>query len=85
MLANAEALGVTGGCIEIDGKVKAFTLGELLKAETVVIHIDKASAAFHGLYQMINQQFLERVWADTEYVNREQDLGGPGLRKAKQS
>ena len=85
VLANADALGVTGGCIEVDGQVEAFTLGELLNPETVVIHIEKANAAFHGLYQVINQQFLEQSWPNIEYVNREQDLGVPGLRKAKES
>jgi len=85
VLANAEALGITGGCIEIGRQVEAFTLGELLNAETLVIHLEKANAAFHGLYQVINQQFLEQSWPNIEYVNREQDLGAPGLRKAKES
>ena len=80
-----ELLGVTGGCIEVDGKVEAFTLGELLNPETVVIHIEKANAAFHGLYQAINQQFLEKAWSEVRYVNREQDLGVAGLRRAKES
>ncbi len=84
-LANLEALGVTGGCIEVEGAVEAFTLGELLNPDTVVIHIEKANAAFHGLYQVINQQFLEREWANVRYVNREQDLGVSGLRRAKES
>ncbi len=85
VLANLELLGVTGGCIEIDGTIEAFTLGELLSADTVVIHIEKANAAFQGLYQVINQQFLEHEWSNTTYVNREQDLGVEGLRKAKES
>jgi hypothetical protein len=38
-----------------------------------------------GLYNMINQQFLEKQWQDIPYVNREQDLGEPGLREAKLS
>ena len=85
VLENLEPLGVVGGCIEVNGKVEAFTLGELLNPETVVIHIEKANAAFHGLYQVINQQFLEQTWQHARYVNREQDLGLPGLRKAKES
>jgi len=85
VLANFEALGVTGGCIEIEGKIEAFTLGELLNPDTVVIHIEKANAAFHGLYQLINQQFLEQEWSHVRYVNREQDLGVEGLRRAKES
>jgi len=85
VLEKFELLGVTGGCIEVEGKIEAFTLGELLNPETVVIHIEKANAAFHGLYQVINQQFLEKAWSEVRYVNREQDLGVPGLRRAKES
>jgi len=79
------SLGITGGCIEIDGKVEAFAIGELLNPETVVIHLEKANAAHHGLYQLINQQFLEKAWSHVPFVNREQDIGLTGLRKAKQS
>jgi hypothetical protein len=85
VLENFEMLQVTGGCIEVDGAIEAFTLGELLNPETLVIHIEKANAAFHGLYQLINQQFLEKAWSNIPYVNREQDLGVEGLRRAKQS
>jgi len=80
-----ETLGVTGGAILIDGKLEAFTLGEPLNPETVVIHIEKANPAFEGLYTVINQVFLEKQWAGYTYVNREQDLGEEGLRKAKES
>lgn len=80
-----EKLGVKGGAILIDGKVEAFTLGEPLNPETVVIHIEKANPAFEGLYAVINQAFLEKEWSAYSYVNREQDLGQEGLRKAKES
>jgi hypothetical protein len=80
-----EALGVKGGTIQINGKVEAFTLGEPLNRETVVIHIEKANPAFDGLYTVINQAFLEHQWLEYTYVNREQDLGEEGLRKAKES
>jgi hypothetical protein len=85
VLDHFEELGVTGGCMEIAGRVEAFTLGELLDPETVVIHIEKANAQYHGLYQLINQQFLAQQWAAATFVNREQDLGIEGLRRAKQS
>jgi len=77
--------GVKGGVILIDGKVEAFTLGEPLNSETIVIHIEKANPAFEGLYPLINQAFLESHWSGFTYVNREQDLGEDGLRKAKES
>jgi hypothetical protein len=59
VLGNMATLGVIGGAILIDGRVEAFTIGELLNPETLVIHIEKANGNFHGLYQAINQQFLE--------------------------
>jgi len=80
-----EELGVKGGAILINGKVEAFTLGELLSPETVVIHIEKANPAYEGLYPTIHQAFLEHQWPEYTYVNREQDLGEEGLRKAKES
>jgi hypothetical protein len=80
-----EALGLKGGAILIDGKVEAFTLGEPLNRDTVVIHIEKANSAYEGLYALINQAFLENEWPGYTYVNREQDLGEEGLRKAKES
>jgi len=85
VLDNLEPLGVTGGAVLVDGRVEAFTIGEMLNADTVVIHIEKANGDFHGLYQVINQQFLEHEWAEVAFVNREQDLGIPGLRQAKES
>ena len=83
--SHFEELGVKGGAILINGKVEAFTLGEPLNRETVVIHIEKANPAFEGLYTLINQAFIELQWSDYTYVNREQDLGEEGLRKAKES
>ena len=80
-----EELGVKGGAILINGKVEAFTLGDPLNPETVVIHIEKANPAYEGLYPTINQAFLEHHWSGYAYVNREQDLGEEGLRKAKES
>jgi hypothetical protein len=80
-----EELGVKGGVILINGKVEAFTLGDPLNPETAVIHIEKANPAYEGLYPTINQAFLKDQWSDYTYVNREQDLGEEGLRKAKES
>lgn len=85
VLHNYEALGVTGGVILVRGRVQAFSLGEPLNRETAVIHIEKASPDLHGAFQVINQQFVTHAWADFPYINREQDVGEPGLRQAKES
>jgi len=84
-LTHFDQLNIKGGAILIDGKLEAFTLGEPLNSETVVIHVEKANPAFEGLYPLINQAFLENEWSEFLYVNREQDLGEEGLRKAKES
>ena len=84
-LVHFPVLKIDGGVILIDGKVEAFTLGELLNEQRAVVHIEKANSENPGLYAMINQQFCENRWRDLLYINREQDLGEPGLRKAKLS
>jgi len=82
---HIDLLPYRGGVLRSRGQVEAFTIGELLNPDTVVIHIEKANPEIPGLYALINQRFLERDWSPVRYVNREQDLGEPGLRKAKES
>ncbi len=85
-LANYPALGFEGGLIQVDGNCIAYTLGEILHPGTLVTHIEKAQEMYEGGYQAIMSLFvqLER-WHEIEFVNREQDLGIPGLRRAKES
>lgn len=78
-------LDFEGGLIRINGQVEAFTFSERLNDETLVIHIEKANTDYHGLYNMINQQHLMNIDETYQYVNREQDLGIEGLRRAKLS
>ncbi len=85
LMDNYNSLRVKGAIIKVDGKPEAFTVGEQLNSNTVVIHIEKANSEIHGLYPLVNQQFLANHWNDIEFVNREQDLGLDGLRKAKLS
>ena len=84
-LDHFKELELTGGLIRIDGVVKAFTIGERLTDDTFVTHIEKADYEVRGLYPMINQQFAIHALKDYTYVNREEDLGVEGLRKAKLS
>jgi hypothetical protein len=50
-----------------------------------LIHFEKGNPDYKGIYQAINQMFLERSGNTFEFVNREQDLDIQGLRKAKLS
>ena len=78
-------LKLTGGVLRIGGEVVAFTIGEPVKADTFVVHIEKAYADIQGAYPMINQQFVLNECGDYQYINREDDTGAEGLRKAKLS
>ena len=53
--------------------------------DTFVVHIEKAFADVDGAYPMINQQFVQHECTDYAYINREDDAGSAGLRKAKLS
>lgn len=78
-------LDLTGGLIRAEGRVVAFTIGEELNKDMYVVHIEKAFSDVRGAYQMINQQFLLHEASSYSYVNREDDAGSEGLRKAKES
>ncbi|MFW9989447.1 MAG: DUF2156 domain-containing protein [Candidatus Odinarchaeota archaeon] len=84
-LDNFNALGFSGGIICVNDECAAYTFGEMLNHNTLVIHIEKAHREYEGSYQAINNFFLKNCCADAIYVNREQDLGIEGLRRAKES
>lgn len=75
----------TGG-IFIDGRLEAFSIGAYNpREEMACIAIEKGNAEIPGIYQIINQQFLLHEFPEAKLVNREDDLGLPGLRHAKES
>ncbi len=78
-------LELEGGLIRQNGKVVGFCIGEPLTTDTYVVHFEKAFGEIQGAYPMINQQFVEHNCQDYAYVNREEDAGEEGLRKAKLS
>lgn len=76
------------GCIMVeDGRIIAYTLGDWLNPTTAVCHIEKANPrpSFFGAYQAISRHFATNCAKDFEFINREQDIGEPGLRRAKES
>lgn len=85
-LEKSEALQLCGGIYYVEGEPAAFTLGEELGGgESFVIHFEKALGKFKGIYQFVSQCFASILPEKYKYINREQDLGDPGLRQAKQS
>ena len=81
-----DELDMVGGLIRVNGEVIAYTLGEpQMNGHCFVSHFEKAPADMIGAYPIINQEFTKNCLMQYEYVNREEDLGIEGLRKAKQS
>ena len=79
------SLGLDGGIIRVGGQVVAFSMGDRLTHDTYLVHVEKAYTEIHGSYAIINQQFAKHNCADYTYINREDDSGDEGLRKAKLS
>ncbi|MEJ5285030.1 MAG: DUF2156 domain-containing protein [Brevinematia bacterium] len=85
-IGNFENLNANGGIIEVESKLVAFEFGEPLDDTTFVIHFEKADISYTGSFQIINQQYVEHeIYPHYKFVNREQDMGVEGLRKAKLS
>lgn len=78
-------INMKGGLIRANGEVCAFTIGEHLNDETFVLHIEKASYDIAGAFPVINNEFAKRNLGNYKYINREEDMGIEGLRKAKSS
>ena len=84
-LNNYRHLGLSGGVLRVAGKIVAYTIGEAINSDTVIVHIEKAFAQVKGAYPMINREFAERQASEYKYISREDDAGDIGLRKAKES
>jgi len=84
MLENFSALQIDGGVLVENGEIIAFSLGEQHTADTYVIHAEKGISGYIGIYQAMNQKF-SAANVKSLYINREQDIGVPGLRRSKES
>ncbi len=86
VLGNWDRLnGIKGGVLKVGDDLAAYTLAEALTPDSLVIHFEKGNPEYKGVYQAINQMFLDAAGNNFSMVNREQDLGDTGLRKAKES
>lgn len=87
-MEHYQALALEGGLIRVDGKVVAFTMGDRLSSDTYDVHFEKAYGEIQGAYAIINREFARWVrsrYPEIKYLNREDDMGVEGLRKAKES
>jgi uncharacterized protein len=77
--------GINGGALLVDQLIIAYTIAEAMPDRTLIVHFEKACPDRKGGYQAINQIFLSHTSEEYAIVNREQDLGDEGMRKAKLS
>ncbi len=84
-LDNFKDLGFVGGLLRVDGEVVAFTMGEELNDEVFCTHFEKAFADVRGAYPTVNREFAANMLTKYKFINREEDAGDEGLRKAKLS
>lgn len=87
-LQNREMLELEGLALRVEGSIAAMTLGSRLSQDTFDIHFEKALDTYDGAYAMINREFaryLKEKYPEILWLNREDDMGIEGLRKAKLS
>ncbi len=83
-LVYMRELKLSGYLVEVDGEPAAYTLGEpVAKGRSFAVHFEKAIGDYKGIYQFINRAFAAVLAKHYIYINREQDLGDPGMRQAK--
>ena len=82
---NFFACNQTGAVLKVQGEIVAMSFGEKLNDDTALIQIELADENYRGAYQAINKLFCENEWSTLKYVNREEDMGIEGLRRAKES
>lgn len=85
ILKNFDRCDMFGGVLSADGEVVGFAMGETVR-DTLLTHVEKADRNRHGAFQMLVREFTSYYSAGgIKYVNREDDMGDPGLRAAKRA
>ena len=84
VLLNMKEYDMLGGVLTVDDKIVGFSLGERI-GDTLFTHIEKADRGYKGAYQMLTGEFAKRFAATAKFINREEDMGDPGLKKAKEA
>lgn len=80
-----DRFSLRGGILRIDGEICAYCIGAKISDDTFDVMVEKGDYAYEGVYQAINKLFVENECSDVEYINREEDMGIEGLRRAKLS
>ena len=85
LISHLRRFDLRAGVITADGLPIAYSVGERIGNDTALIHIEKADREYRGAYAAINQMLVASAFSDLTWINREEDMGIEGLRKAKES
>ncbi len=85
LLYHFTRFSLRGGVLRVDGNVCAYCIGAKISGDTVDVMVEKGDYAYDGVYQAINKMFAENNCSDVTYINREEDMGIEGMRRAKLS
>lgn len=85
MIEMADSPEVRSAAVFINGQLEAFALGEVLSEDLAAEHFEKANSSYRGLYQLVCREFCKALPESTVYVNREEDMGLPNLKQAKEA
>lgn len=82
---NWERFGTMGGALYVDGKIAAFTYGVPINGNTFDLCVEKGDISYKGIYTVVRHEFMRQIPEQFTYINLEEDMGLPGLRRAKSS
>ena len=80
-----DELKLSGLSIRVNDHIEAIAIYEQMNPDIVVVHFEKGSPYYDGIYKVVNMETAKQVRNSIKYINRESDMGNPGLRKAKKS
>lgn len=83
IIHNLDILNGLGMAVYVNDVIAGFTIGEIVNKNMAIIHIEKGDTIYNGIYAFINRTFAQLYLKDVKYINREEDIGIPGLRRAK--
>ena len=78
-------LELSGIAVRVNGRIEAISIFEQMNQSTVVVHFEKGSSEYDGIYKLINKETAKIVENHAQFINRESDMGNQGLRQAKES
>ncbi len=79
-----DKLKLLSGVLRVEGKVAGITLGEIC-GDTLIVHTERCDRNYDGIYEAVAHFFADKYAKNVKYINREEDLGDEGLRRAKES